>query len=269
MLRALEQIRRMRGGAQSHLMRCDDGHYYVVKFQNNPQHRRILVNELLGTKLAARLGLPTTPVEIVYVSEDLIRLTPDLCVEMPRTRIPCQAGMQFGSRYPGDPRRLTLHDFLPDKQLMQVENLNDFAGMLAFDKWTCNTNGRQALFRRERTESGDTDAYKTFMIDQGFCFNAGQWDFPDGAYRGLYARNFVYAGVTGYESFAPWLERLRTGITEETLHSILQEIPPEWYDDDLDSLLVLAERLYRRRERVPELLLAAKNTTRRPFPNWI
>src|SRR6266436_4002879 len=87
MLRALEQIRRMRGGAQSHLMRCDDGHYYVVKFQNNPQHRRILVNELLGTKLAARLGLPTTPVEIVYVSEDLIRLTPDLCVEMQGTRV--------------------------------------------------------------------------------------------------------------------------------------------------------------------------------------
>jgi hypothetical protein len=58
MLRALEQIRRMRGGAQSHLMRCDDGYYYVVKFQNNPQHTRVLVNELLGTRLAARLGCP-------------------------------------------------------------------------------------------------------------------------------------------------------------------------------------------------------------------
>jgi hypothetical protein len=44
---------------KSHLMRCSDGGYYVVKLQNNPQHRRILVNELLGTKLAARLGLPT------------------------------------------------------------------------------------------------------------------------------------------------------------------------------------------------------------------
>src|SRR5258708_9140191 len=73
MLRALEQIRRMRGGAQSHLMRCDDGYYYVVKFQNNPQHTRVLVNELLGTRLAARLGLPTTPVAIISVSEDLIR----------------------------------------------------------------------------------------------------------------------------------------------------------------------------------------------------
>jgi len=45
MLYAIEQIRRMRGGAQSQLMRCSDENYYVVKFQNNPQHRRILVNE--------------------------------------------------------------------------------------------------------------------------------------------------------------------------------------------------------------------------------
>src|SRR5580698_3884164 len=187
MLRALEQLRRMRGGAQSHLMRCSDGNDCVVKFQNNPQHRRILVNELLGTKLAARLGPPTTPVAIVEVSEELIRLTPDLAMEMPRHRIPCQPGSQFGSRYPGDPRRLALHDFLPDEQLQQVVNLHDFAGMLVFDKWTCNTNGRQTLFFREphmdsgsRTqELGEPTGYRTLMIDQGFCFNAGEWTFPD------------------------------------------------------------------------------------------
>ena len=55
-IHAMEQIRRMRGGAQSHLMRCLDGYYYVVKFQNNLQHRRVPVNELLGTRLAKRLG---------------------------------------------------------------------------------------------------------------------------------------------------------------------------------------------------------------------
>jgi hypothetical protein len=38
------------------------------------------------------------PVEIIEVSEDLIRLTPELWVEMPRQRIPLQAGPQFGSR---------------------------------------------------------------------------------------------------------------------------------------------------------------------------
>jgi hypothetical protein len=282
MLLATEQIRRMRGGAQSHLMRCSDGHYYVVKFQNNPQHRRILVNELLGTRLAARLGLPVTPVAIVHVSEELIRLTPELCMEMPRARVPCQPGPQFGSRYPGDPRRLTLHDFLPDEQLRGVENLHDFAGMLVFDKWTCNTNGRQTIFFREerhrRTTPGegaeteeqpsDERDYRTAMIDQGFCFNAGEWNYPDAPLRGLYARNRVYEGVIGMESFAPWTERVEKSVTERVLAEVIREIPPEWYEDDYDAVTKLLEQLYRRRTRVPELLLAAKNTTRQPFPNW-
>ena len=168
----------------------------MVKFQNNPQHRRILVNELLGTRLASRLGLPTAPVAIIEVSEELIRLRPDLVMEHPRHRFPCHAGPQFGSRYPGDPRRLTLHDFLPDQQLPQVENLHDFAGMLVFDKWTCNTNGRQTLFLSDWSSTAATTAdvtasapassggssgpgipggaYRTLMIDQGFCFNAGR-----------------------------------------------------------------------------------------------
>jgi len=276
----------MRGGAQSHLMRCSDGNYYVVKFQNNPQHRRILVNELLGTKLAARLGLPTTPAAILEVGEELIRLTPDLAIEMPRSRVPCKAGLQFASRYPGDPQRLTLHDFLPDEQLREVKNLHDFAGMLVFDKWTCNTNGRQTVFFRETREGGDRSVspsaaegraeraevsgehYQTVMIDQGFCFNAGEWNYPDAPLRGLYARNRVYEGVTGMESFAPWIARVENRVTERVLDELLREIPPEWYEDEYDALLRLVEQLHRRRTRVPELLLEAKNSNRQPFPNW-
>ena len=294
MLRALEQIRRMRGGAQAHLMRCSDDNYYVVKFQNNPQHRRVLVNEMLGTRLASRLGLPTAPVSVVEVSGELIRLTTELCIETPRAHIPCTAGLQFASRYPGDPRRVTLHDFLPDEKLDEVDNLHDFAGMLVFDKWTCNTNGRQTVFfetqhRRAGVPSAGTTAgaggtvpgalpestgeaaraaYHTVMIDQGFCFNAGEWNFPDAPLRGLYARNRVYQGVIGMESFAPWLERLEKQISEKVLAELAEEIPPAWYDDDYDGLLRLLEQIYRRRERVPELLLSAQQSNRQPFPYW-
>jgi hypothetical protein len=91
MVFATEQIRRMRGGAQSHMMRCSDGNYYVVKFQNNPRLRRISVNELLGTRLPRRLGRPTTPVEIIHVSEELIRLTPELSMQMPHSGVPCHS----------------------------------------------------------------------------------------------------------------------------------------------------------------------------------
>ena len=35
------------------------------------------------------------------------------------------------------------------------------------------------------------------FIDQGYCFNAGEWTFPDSPLRGVYARNDVYREVSG------------------------------------------------------------------------
>jgi hypothetical protein len=162
-------------------------------------------------------------------------------------------------------------DFLPDDLLPRVRNLGDFAGMLVLDKWLCNTNGRQALFfRREQGNGGAIDCpYEVVMIDQGFCFNAGEWNFPDAPLRGLYSRNKVYEGVRGHEAFEPWLERIEKNITGTVLHQLIGEIPPEWYDDDLDSIQQLAEQLLRRKGRAAELIYAAKTTTRRRFSNWL
>ena len=156
-----------------------------------------MVNELLGTRLAARLGLPTTAVEIIDVPEELVRLTPDLTIELPRSRVACKPGLRFASLYPGELGALTVYDFLPDEHLRHVHNLHDFAGMLVFDKWACNTNGRQGVFSREAHQGSERFArtltarasrlastaqspsaeaeqadvpYKARMIDQGFCF---------------------------------------------------------------------------------------------------
>ena len=261
---AVEHIRRMRGGAQPHLMRCSDGVYYVVKFLDNPQHPRVLANEWLGARLAAKLGLPVAETAVVEVSEELINRSGDLFIDLGRTRRKVRAGLQFGSRYPGDPTETPVYDFLPDERLPEVENLCDFLGMLVFDKWTCNTDGRQAVFYR----SQGCLCYRALMIDQGFCFNAGEWDFPDAPLRGLYARTRVYQGVTGVESFEPWLERLEAGIGERILEEIAGEVPAEWYEFDKDALYGLIEKLWARRRRVRDLILSAKNTYRHPFQNW-
>ena len=58
-VQAVRSIRKMRGGAQAHLLLADNGRYYVVKFKNNPQHRRILVNEWIargGSAVGVRAG---------------------------------------------------------------------------------------------------------------------------------------------------------------------------------------------------------------------
>ncbi|MGB7667998.1 MAG: HipA family kinase, partial [Candidatus Acidiferrales bacterium] len=100
---ATEHIRRMRGGAQSHLMRCEDENFYIVKFQNNPQGTRILANELLGTRLAARMGVAVAGAEVIEVRPEMVALTEDLVVQLGRGRVPCAAGLEFGSQYPGHP----------------------------------------------------------------------------------------------------------------------------------------------------------------------
>lgn len=261
---ALEHIRRMRGGAQAHLLRCDDGFYYVVKFQNNPQHLRILANEMLGTQLAMRLGLPTTAVAVVEVLPELISATAEMVIQLGLGRTPCRPGRQFGSRYPGDPARLVVHDFLPDEQLRELENLADFLGMLVFDKWTCNTNGRQTIFFAGPGRSH----YQALMIDQGFCFNAGEWNFPDAPLRGLYSRHRVYESVSGMSSFELWLERLEKRITRAALEEAAEQIPPEWYNDDHEQLGQLLEKLHQRRKQVREWIVAARDSGRQPFPNW-
>jgi len=56
-LDARRYLRKMRGGAQAHLIECSDGNAYVVKFLNNPQHRRILVNELIASALLQHLQI--------------------------------------------------------------------------------------------------------------------------------------------------------------------------------------------------------------------
>ena len=281
---AVEHIRRMRGGAQAHLMRCSDGGYYVVKFQNNPQAvrgGRILANELLGTRLAARLGLPTPPAAVVEVRQELVDLSEELVIQIGMSRAKCRAGFQFGSQFPGEPAEVAVHDFLPDERLGEVENLSDFVGALVFDIWTRNTNGRQAIFfQPDRWLAGvapgslpraEPRGYQAQLIDQGFVFNAGEWNFPDAPLRGLYARHRVYESVRGMQSFEPWFERLKH-INERVLDEVAKEVPPEWIDapegSGHDALFGLLEQLRRRRKQVPDLILDAKKSYRQPFVNW-
>ena len=111
MVHAVQHVRRMRGGAQAHLMRCTDGHYYVVKFQNNPQHVRVLANELLASRLAEQIGLPVPACDVVEVSPWLVESTEELRIEQGSHKDLCTPGLCFGSRYVADPGHLLpLHD---------------------------------------------------------------------------------------------------------------------------------------------------------------
>ena len=86
----------MRGGAQGHLMRCSDGNFYVVKFRNNPQHLRVLANEMLATRLAERAGLPVPLTEVVEVGEWLVEHTPELSIQLAHNRFAARPDYNSG-----------------------------------------------------------------------------------------------------------------------------------------------------------------------------
>ena len=261
---AVQAIRRMRGGAQSQLMLGADGKLWVVKFQNNPQHIRVLANELIATRLAAAVGLTVPASDVVEVTEWLVTNTLDLRLELPRGQQErYRAGLQFGSQFVGGLMPGQVVDYLPEQQLEEVRNLAEFAGMLCIDKWSGNCNGRQAVFERKPRER----KYRATFIDQGFCFNAGEWTFPDSPLRGVYARNLVYAGVTGWESFEPWLSRIEA-MEAGTLWQIAEEVPPEWYGGDTRTIERLMEQMLARRGRVRELIGSFRDSDREPFPMW-
>ncbi len=263
---AVEFVRRMRGASQPCLLACDDGASYVVKFQNNPQHVRVLANELLASRLALLIGLPVPRPALVDVSLPFIAANPGLALEVGSEREPCVAGLHFGSNFPGIPSRTLVVDFLPDRLLRKVGNLAAvFLGGLVFDKWTCNCDGRQVIFHRPADAEGSS--YTAWLIDHGFCFNDGEWNFPDSPIRSLYPRRLVYEQVRGLESFQPFLHRIEN-LEAGQLERCVREIPPEWCGEDGQPLL-LAERLYERRRRLRQALTDAKNCSLRPFPNWV
>ena len=262
-LSAVQHIRRMRGGAQSHLMRASDGHYYVVKFQNNPQHLKILANEMLASRLGQHLGLPLPEAALIEVSDWLIQSTPELRIELAGHCLPCTSGLQFGSRFVIDPLEGPVFDYLPESMASRLSNIANFARVLVLDKWVGNADGRQAVFfkkRRSRT-------YRTAFIDHGYCFNAHEWNFREEPLLGTYYRNYVYRDVTGWKSFQPALSRAER-MTWFDLWHCADEIPRAWYEGDTHGLRRLIEELYERRSTIRTLIEDFRQSSRNPFPNW-
>ena len=255
----------MSGGSQAHLIQGVDGRSYVVKFTNNPQHSRILINEWITSTVLRHLGIVTPDTAIVYFSANFIRDNPDLHIHLRSRRIPPACGSHFGSLFAGEPGQ-TVHSHLPKPILAGVANLSDFCGVLVADKWLGNTDFRQAVFVRGSGVHSPF-SFLAHMIDNGHVFDGGNWRFEDSPLRGPYPGH-VFERVRGIEAFEPWLTAVDT-FPEVLLRAAFQQLPPSWRGGDTESgFAALLGRLMRRRGRVGDLICACRSQPTNPFPNW-
>jgi len=258
------------------LLEADDGNWYVVKFRNNPQHHRVLVNELLSATFLEYLKITAPESAVIQVTAEFLAANPEICLQTGAERREIEPGWHFGSRYPGDPGRLAVYDFLPDALLEQVVNLDDFRAILVYDKWAGNADGRQCVFYRALVRQGNAaggerapgkPGFIARMIDHGYTFNGPHWDFPESAVQGLYARPIVYQSVRSLDDFQPWLEQVMS-FPEEVVDRAWKRIPAAWIAGEEDELERMLGQLLARRERLPELITACREARTNPFPNW-
>ena len=270
-IRATRYIRKMRGGAQAHLVQAADGAFYVVKAVNNPQGRRILINEWIASVFLSHLQISAPGCALIEVTAGFLEEFPQFSIQLGSRQFPIDAGWHFGSRYPGDPSMVTVFDFFADDQLRQCMNAWEFAAILPFDKWTANADARQSIFHRARVKAAnasyETTAIVTRMIDHGFIFAGPVWEFQDAPTQGVYARHLVYEGIRSLHDLEPWIERI-VHFPAAVFDEAQRQIPRQWVQDDGDDLDRILETLYTRRKRTPALIEDLRKAKPQVFPNW-
>jgi hypothetical protein len=261
--KAKQWIRAMPGGSQSQLMLSVTGELLVVKFINNPQHCRILANEYIVGRICEHIGLYVPKFSIVEVDTSLIETTRQMTVDHGGGKIEqCRPGFHFGSHHIGLLPGRVLEAIEPNL-LQSLSNFHHLWGMLVLDKWTANTDTRQAIFQKR----GHARHPRIAFIDHGHSFGGGRWTFHDAPQHGAYPLQQVYNNIRGWQCFEPWLSRI-ADFDPQTLYNIGQEIPSDWYADDSAALDELFEKLLDRRNKPIALIDSLRRYKKDIFPKW-
>jgi hypothetical protein len=128
----VQYIKSLNGKSCPKLILFSNGLKYVVKFKNNRQGTKVLVNEYVVGHLANLLSLPVAPFRIVDISEEFIMENPDLAKHA------FESGNQFASLYIDNCSPLKKKFLTRNK--VTITNCDSLAGMIVFDHWVNNTD---------------------------------------------------------------------------------------------------------------------------------
>jgi hypothetical protein len=247
---AVQFIRKMRGGSQPALIRCNDDKLYVVKFFRNQQGPNLLANEVLGNELLHTCNLPTPPWRPVFVSARFLKQNSDVSFETTLGNSSIESGLHFGSEFLGGEKTGQAYEWLPKGLNSRVINREDFLGIHIFDIWANHCDHRQALFT---TREGNA-SFRAVFIDNGHLFGGPDWKLVSrpGESLGLDSRFHMSEWPT--EAIDAWICRFETRLLS-SLFNVVPRIPKFWYSGDINRLIgSLAERLSTLRPRFAEEL---------------
>jgi hypothetical protein len=255
-VRAVRDIGVNRGATGPHVMECDDGLTYLVKFSGGS---KAAVNEFVGQTLARAISLPTPNSALVDLSEDVIGHSGDL-----RNRA-IQPGLHQGSEVvanASDLSELEMRHRRLDEELVNVEVL---PGTVCLDNWILTED-------RDRAENHLIQAvpggFRYYMVDFTHSFTGPKWT-ADSLDQGSFVRVLVpsvpqvTASISGPHSFESTLKRIEA-LGDWRIEETVAAIPGAWGVSE-EERTVLVRFLELRRGLLRSVLTS--NAGR--FPNWV
>jgi hypothetical protein len=239
-----------------HIM-CNDGPF-VVKFAQNPQGPRSLVNEYVCAKLALGLDLPLPDARLVRVTESFLKENPEL------KEIGIETGLHFGSRKIKKSAPVT-----SSAVLKRSINCNIVPDILIYDHWINNDD------RKSNTGNLliETITKELHIIDHTHAFEIGSlWDDHQLNLR-------IGQDIVAFDMSGSVYSHFRNCITgNNPFFSIMNKINKLSYDDLINALVglpddwscsiiekkALQEYLMDRKIRMPEVLPQLKKY----LPYW-
>jgi hypothetical protein len=257
---AVRVVRAMRGGAQAKLVLADDEHLYVVKFTNNPQQRRTLINEVIATTLLKALGLPAADFSPIAFDKLFLRDQP-ITLDYGSRSIEVPAGLHYGSRCPFLSRGISqaIYDQLPRAILRTTGVGAAFLGAYVADQWMSNTDKRQAIFYRNPIRQWQVE-----LIDHGQTFDGTCWRFVNSFGWGTFIDPVVYECVKSFDELNVWVERA-IALPLEVFEAALSSVPEEWIEHDGGALQGLLNRLVERGRNLSRIVEQAMSHEKSPF----
>jgi hypothetical protein len=253
-LHARRFVQKMRGGSQAALIETGEGSF-VVKWVQNAQHRRVLINEAVCSELLKRLGVASPLWAWIHVDRAFLRDNPEVRIVRQLGYTAIEPGWHFGSGFPASQDHKAVYDVLPSSIIDKVSNRWDFLKILVFDMWVDNRDLRQAIFFHSLNRG-----LRVEMIDHGNAlgFDGVEWCSSGTSLREPYpGTRALHASIQAPKHYARTIAAIGK-VTRDDLAQLLNALPPEWIENDGALISRQFDRLIDRALRLADSMADAQ-----------
>ena len=148
-----------------------------------------------------------------------------------------EAGLHFGSAFPGNPNTDVVYDLFPSSLHHLVSNLDLLHHALSVDIWLGRSEPRQAVFTRIATRE-----FKLTFIDNSMLFGGNAWTFGANAQQSRFLDRSMYDHTSNFRPSEALISQVAV-LLKTRRAEVFEQIPAEWLMGDEAAFHALLDEL--------------------------